>query len=580
MTPSAQLRGRITGFAPRRWLKGYGRETLRADLTAGLTVAVMIIPQSMAYAQLAGIPPAYGLYASVVPLIVYALVGTSLHLAVGVIAIDMLLLRAGLEGVADPGTETYIQLAVLLTLVVGIMQLLMGLARMGFLVNLLSRPVMVGFTSGAALLIALSQVGALTGMDLGGAIALPALVRTGLQHWGEVALSPLTMGLSSVAVILLMRRWVPRIPGALVVMVLATVMVGVLGFGDLALIGEVPAGLPALSVPTALGVGTIRSLLPTALALSFLQFLTVISLGKVFAAHFRYSLGHNRELLAIGSANLAGSLFQGLPISGSLSRSAVNVEVGGRTPISNVVTALLVAICLLFFTSALALVPVAVLGAIIVVAATRLIDVRSMRFLIRAKNIDGAIAILTFAATVMIGILEGILVGVVASVLEILFQIGRPNIAVLGHLPGTRSFRDVSRTERARRVEGILVMRVDARFSFMNAERLKDVILDRTAVEPGLVHAVVVDASSINDLDTTAAQVLLEVNEILEEREVELHFAGAKGPVRKVLKRAGILEMLGEDRFHLSPHRAVRLILAEKGTSETYLKHVPGGMED
>ena len=372
----------------------------------------------------------------------------------------------------------------------------------------------------------------------------------------------------------------PKIPGALVVLVLATVAVALPVFGDLALVGEVPAGLPSFSIPAAIGIGTIRSLLPTALALSFLQFLTVISLAKVFAARFRYSLGHNRELLAIGSANLAGSFFQGLPISGSFSRSAVNVEVGGRTPMANIITALLVGICLLFFTSTLALVPVAVLGAIIVVAATRLIDVRSMRLLVRAKNIDGAIAILTFTATAMLGILEGILVGVVASVLEILYQIGRPNIAVLGHLPGTRSFRDLRRTDRARRVDGILVMRVDARFSFMNAERLKDVILDRTAVEPGLVHAVVVDASSINDLDTTAAQILLEVNEILEERGVELHFAGAKSPVEKVLKRTGILEMLGEDRFHLSPHRAVRLILAEKGTSEAYLKHVPGGMED
>jgi SulP family sulfate permease len=566
-------------LGPARWLRDYDTSTLQADVLAGLTVAVMLVPQSMAYAQLAGVPPAFGLYASVIPLLVYPILGTSLHLAVGVIAIDMLIVNAGLSGLAEPGSDRYLELAILLTVMVGTIQVAMGLARMGFLVNLLSRPVMVGFTSGAALLIALSQLGALTGMELGSARVLPDLLRTLFLQAGEIQGLPLLIGLGAIALLLLLRWKAPRVPGSLVVVVVGTLAVVLLGLGEegVEMVGSVPAGIPTPSIP-GVDLEGVTGLLPTAITLALVQFLTVTSLGKVFAARFRYRLGYNRELLAVGAANLAGSVVRALPVSGSFSRSALNVEAGARTPMANVVAAIVVGLCLLFLTPILSFIPVAVLGAIIVVAALGLLDLDEMRFLLRAKTVDGWIAVLTFLATLGVGILEGILVGVAASVVAILYRLSRPNAAVLGHLPGTRSFRDVQKAPGAQALEGILMLRVDASFSFVNAEFLKDVILDRTAEADRDIRAVVVDASSINDLDTTAARVLQEVGEILENREIELYFGGVKEPVQKVLRRSGLLESLGEDRFFLSPHRAVTHLLQSWGTSEEYLDSVPGGL--
>jgi SulP family sulfate permease len=571
-------RGRL---GPGRWVAGYGFGTFRADLFAGLSVAVLIIPQSMAYAHLAGVPPTYGLYASVVPLLVYPLLGTSAHLAIGVIAIDMLILRSGLVGLAEPGTATYLQLAVLVTLMVGVIQIGMGLARMGFLANLLSRPVMVGFTSGAAVLIAAGQITALTGMELEGARVLPRMAWAAARHAGEMRLVPLFFGGASVVILLALRWWKPMVPGPLVVVVLGVLaVVGLrLTAGEVALVGYVPAGLPVAVAPS-VDLAAVGSLLPTALTLALVQFVTVISLGKLYAARFRYSVGQNRELLAVGAANVAGSFFRALPVSGSFARTALNVQAGARTPLANAVTAVGVALCLLFLTPVLALVPVPVLGAIVVVAALALLDLPEMRFLLRAKSVDGWIAILTFGGTLLLGILEGVLIGVTASVLAVLYRISHPNTAVLGHVPGTRSFRDLRYSPEARPVEGVLMLRVDASFGFINAEFLKDLLLDGTAETGPDVRAVVLDASSVNDLDTTAARVLVEVKEVLDLRGIDLYVSGVKEPVRRVLARTGATEAIGPDRFFLSPHRAVIRILTRWDASESYLRDIPGGHVD
>jgi len=568
------------GFRLAPWLAGYDRRTLRKDLVAGLTVGIVLIPQSMAYALLAGVPPIYGLYASLVPLLVYALLGTSGQLAVGVIAIDMLVVHAGLSSMAPAASADYVELAILLALMVGVTQLFMAVTRMGFVANLLSRPVMAGFTAGAAVIIAVSQLAGLAGFETQGGTALPELVSQLLRHGEEVRLLPLVVGCASIAAILGLRHWAPRIPPVLVVVVLGTALTWLLGLEarGLPLIGDVPRGIPAFTLPP-LEPGVIRSLVPTALALALLQFITVASLGKVFAARRGESIQPNRELLAIGVANVAGGLFRALPVSGSFSRTALAEQAGSETPAANLVAATLVVVGLLVLTPVLGFVPVALLSAIIVVAALGLLDIQEIRFLLRAKSVDGWIAIGTFVSTAFFGILNGIFVGVAASVLAILYRISRPNAAVLGHLPGTRSFRDVRHSEEAQSVEGILMLRVDASFSFMNAEYLKEVILKHTAPGASGIEAIVVDASSINDLDTTAATVLLNVKKTLDEEGIELYFGGVKEPMRDVLAQTGLLEILGEDSVFLSPHRAVTHILQKRGEPESYLQNVPGGIE-
>jgi SulP family sulfate permease len=444
---------------------------------------------------------------------------------------------------------------------------------------------MVGFTSGAALIIALSQVNALTGIDPQGGQDLPFIAWATARNVEQFRVLPLVVGGFALAALILLRRWKPVLPGALVLVALGTLIVLLLGpeRAGVEVIGAIPPGLPSLSMPSLGGQGPngpgLVALLPTAGALALVQFLTVVSLGKVFATRFRYRVVPNRELVAIGAANVVGGLFQGVPVSGSFSRTAVNADVGAKTPMSNVVAAVAVALCLLFLSPVLALVPVPVLGAVIIIAALGLLDVDEMRFMLKVKSVDGWIAVLTFGATVLTGIMEGILVGVLASLAIVLYRLSRPNAVVLGHLAGTRSFRDITEHPDARTLDGILILRIDASFSFMNAEYLMDLILARTRDAPGSVRVVVLDASSVNDLDTTAAHVLWDVKDVLDQQQVRLLFGGVKDRVMRVLARSGLLVALGEDSFFLSPHRAVRHVLTEWGISESYLRQVPGGME-
>ncbi len=567
-------------FAIVDWLPRYDRRDLRGDTVAGLTVGVMLIPQGMAYAVLAGVPPIYGLYASLVPLLLYPLFGTSRHLALGVIAIDMLIVAAGLGGLAEIGEGEYIALAILLAMLVGVMQMAMGLARLGFLVNLLSRPVISGFTSAAALIICFSQLENLLGVPLPRTQYVHVILWELVQQVGETHLLTLGVGLGAVLLIVGLRKWKPIFPAGIVAVALGLLA----GWGltlegeGVAVVGAIPTGLPTPSLP-AFDAPTLRALLPTAATLVLVQFMTVISLGKLFAAKHRYSISANRELFALGAANFFGGIFRSIPVSGSFSRTAVNDQAGARTPLANVVAAGLVALTLLFLTPIFYYLPIPILGAIILVAAFGLLDVQEMRYLLRTKRIDGYLALLTFLATLIIGIQEGILIGVAASVTAIMYRISRPNVAVLGHLPGTRSFRDTHRVKEAVPIENILILRIDASFSFANAELLKDLILKQSQEDGADVRAVIIDASSVNDLDTTAVAVLTAVEETLAERGVELYFGGMRGTARGVMVRSGLVEKLGEDHFFLSPHRAVVHVLKKWGRSADYLEDVPAQAE-
>jgi len=531
---------------------------------------------SMAYAVLAGLPPIFGLYASLVPLVIYPVFSTSRHLAIGTVAIDMVIVAVGLGVMAEPGTPRYIELAILLALMVGAIQMLMGVARLGFVVNLLSRPVIGGFMSAALLIIGFSQLGNLLGIDLPRTQQVFVLVREAIRQAGQIQPWSLALGGGSIALLVGLGRWQRLIPGPLVVVVLGTL--GVWGLGmdreGIAIVGAIPTGLPTPSLPD-LDVPTLQALLPTALALVFVQFLSVISLGKVFAARHRYWIRPNRELFAIGAANFIGGFFRSIPVSGSFSRTAVNEQAGAHTPLTNVVAAGLVALTLVFLTPLFHYLPIPILAAIIIVGVLSLLDLGEIRYLIRAKRVDGGLAILTFLATFFIGILQGILIGVVASVVAVMYRLSRPNIAVLGHLPGTRSFRDVRRRGEAQPIKGVLMLRVDASFSFVNSEYLKDFILQESQAEDAPVRAVVLDASTMNDLDTTAVGVLMYVAEALREREIDLYVSGVKGTSRDVVQRSGLVDVVGVDHFFLSPHRAVMHILAGWDRLDEYLEKVP-----
>lgn len=545
-----------------KWVPKYNSDTLKGDLTAGLTVGVMLIPQAMAYAVLAGVPPIYGLYASVIPLLIYPLVGTSRHLAFGVVAIDMLIVSAGVGLIAEPGSSTYVMLVIVLTVMVGLIQIAMSVARLGFIVTLLSKPVIIGFTAAAPIIISMSQLDNLLGLQVAHSRHIYALAA---EYWNSIhsiPLIPAVIGIASIILLLILKKYFKAAPKALIVVVVSAIIVWAIELPttSLDLVGSIPEGLPHIVAPD-FTFEELRRLLPTAITLALVQFMNVISLGRTFGFKHQYSVRPNRELFGIGAANFLGGFFQAIPTSGSFSRSAVNEQAGAQTPFANIFSALVVIIALLFLTPLLYFIPMPALAAIIIVAALGLIDFEEVKYLFKTKERDGYVAIFTFFTTLFIGIQEGILLGVAASLLGVLIRASRPNIAVLGHVNNSRIYRDVSRFPEAKQIEGILTIRFDASFSFNNADYLKEYVIEKSEESDRKISHVVIDGMSINDLDTTALEALNMVVQSLRELDIELHFAGLKGPIRDVMLRSGLARKMGGSHFHLTPHEAVTYIL-------------------
>lgn len=545
-----------------RWITRYGWEELRRDGAAGLAIGAMLIPQGMAYAVIAGVPPIYGLYAGLIPLLVYPWLATSRHLVIGPVAIDLLIVSAAVGMMAEAGTDRYIALAVAMAAMVGITQIAMGLAKLGFVANLLSRPVIDGFTTAAAIIIAASQLEHLLGIDMPQSQYVHELVWAAVTQVGAVHTLTLGIGLGSMVLLWLLRRFAPRIPQAIVLVVVMILGSWLFDWESqgVAVVGAIPGGMPGFAVPD-VSLGDLQDLLPAAVTLALVQFMKDISLSRLFATRNKYTVDANRELMAIGAANLAGSFFRSIPVSGSISRSALNDRLGARTPLHNLFAALVIALTLLVLTGLFYYLPMPALAGLIMMAALSLVDGSELKALFEARRRDFVIAMVTAAATLLVGIQSGIVFGIGATLLAVLYRISRPNVAELGHVPGTRLFRDIERFDQAERLDNILVLRVDAAFSFANAEFFKQYILEKSEREGRHIRVVVIDGTSINDLDTTAIEALGTVIESLKESDIELHFTGLIGPVREVVRRSGLHTRLGEDHFHMDPHDAVVSIM-------------------
>lgn len=537
-------------------LRGYGADALRADLTAGLTVGVMLIPQGMAYALIAGLPPIYGLYAALVPIVIYGLLGTSRQLAVGPVAMVSLLVAAGVAPLAGDDPARYIALALTLAVMAGAIQFVLGLARFGFLTNFLSHPVLSGFTSAAALIIGLNQLKHVLG------VGLPRTNNVFVILWGAVTALPgthlltLGIGLASIVLLVVLRRWKKTFPGALVVVVLGTVVVWLGGLADqgVRIVGEIPRGLPTPVLP-AVTLADVSALLPAALAIALVGFMESIAVAKALATKHRYRVDSNRELVALGLANLVGAVFQAYPTTGGFSRTAVNDQAGARTTVASLISAAVIGLTLLFLTPLFRFLPQAVLGAIILVAVAGLFDVREMRYLWKVKRADFVLLFVTFFATLVLGIEDGILVGVVTSLVLVIHQSSRPHTAILGRLPGTDTYRNVVRHPDAVTRTDVAVIRVDAALYFANIEFVRERVLAAVG-QSDRMKTVVFDAYPVNRIDATAAHALVELIDTLADRRVRLVFAGVKGPVMDVLRRAGVADRLGDEAFFPDVHAA------------------------
>jgi len=554
----------ITKFIPiLDWIKSYNSEDAKGDLNAGITVGIMLIPQGMAYAMLAGLPPIYGLYASIVPLILYAIFGTSRQLAVGPVAMVSLLVLAGVGEIAEVGSDRFIQLAIMTAMAVGLFQFFMGVFRMGFLVNFLSHPVLSGFTSAAALIIGGSQVKSILGIDIPRTNYVHEIVMSTIQKASEIDLFTALIGFGSIATIILLRKWKKTFPSALVVVGLGTLVTYFFSLHEsgVAIVGQVPEGLPSFQL-TAFTWSDFEAILPTVLVISLVGYMESIAVAKAIANKHGYKVDPNQELIGLGVANIGGALFQAYPTTGGFSRTAVNDQAGSSTGMASIISAVIIALTVLFLTPLFYYLPKAVLGAIIIVAVAGLFDNHEMKHLWKTDKKDLAMLMATFVATLALGIEEGIAIGVLLSLVMVIYNSTKPHSTELGRLGETKNFRNVNRYKDAKTEEEILVYRFDSELYFANVEHFRSAIDDLIDEKGEGLELVVLDASAINSVDSTGVHALEELIKDLGEKDIELYFAGAIGPVRDKLKISGITDGLSISNFYFDVSDAIEAFKA------------------
>ncbi len=559
------------------WLPKYEKGNLKGDLSAGLTVGVMLIPQGMAYAMIAGMPPIYGLYAATVPLILYTMLGTSRQLAIGPVAMVSLLTAAGVGAMAEAGSETYIGLVIALALLVGLLQLLLGVFRLGFMVNFLSHPVISGFTSAAAIVIGLSQLKHLLGINMPRGEHLHEILRGAWQNIGETNLLTLGIGLGAIALIQLVKRWKKSFPGSLLAVAAGIILVWGLGLHEsgVKIVGKVPGGLPAFGLPD-FSIETAKALMPIGLAIALVSFMESIAVAKAMQSrHRNYKLDANQELIALGTANIGGALFQSFPVTGGFSRTAVNDQAGARTGMAAIFSAVLVVVTLLFLTPLFEFLPNAVLASVIMVAVAGLVDYKEAVHLWHSNRSDFAMWMVTFLATLFIGIEQGIGLGVILSIALVIFRTTRPHIAVLGRVPGSDFYRNVERFSNLEQRPDILIMRFDAQLYFANVNHFRESIDDLVSKKGNALRAIVINAESINNLDSSGVHALEELIEQYRQQNIGVYFVSVKGPVRDAMAKAHLIDKIGGQNFFMSNQQAVDAIDQVKtGGEDTYAGYV------
>ncbi len=539
---------------------------------AGIVLTALLVPAGMGYAEASGLPAIYGLYATIIPLVVYALVGPSRILVLGpdsslapLIAAAVLPLAAGSEAEA-------VALAGILAILSGLLCVLAGLARFGFIADLLSKPVRYGYMNGIALTVLLSQVPKLFGFSIDAEGVIPearALVRGVVD--GETNTAALIIGVACLVVIFAFKRWRPRIPGVLVAVVGATVAVGVFGLAqryDLSVVGPLPKGLPSFEIPS-VSADHVGALVAGAIGIALVSFADTSVLSRTFAIRGGYRVDPNQELVALGAANVAAGFFQGFSVSSSSSRTPVAEAAGAKTQVTGLVGALAIALMLLFFPNLVQNLPDSALAAVVISAAIGLIEAKGVRKLYRVRKTEFALSIACFLGVAVLGVIEGIFIAVALSLLDFIRRAWRPYDAVLGRVDDLKGYHDVTRYPEAKRIPGLVLFRWDAPLFFANAEVFADRLRQAIASSPTPVRWVVVAAEPVTDLDTTAADVLRELDEELAAEGVDLRFAEMKDPVKDRLRRYALYERFGDDHFYPTIGAAVSAYLETTGIEWT-----------
>ncbi|KJK17565.1 SulP family inorganic anion transporter [Pseudomonas sp. BIGb0427] len=528
-----------------RWLPGlanllqYRREWFRHDLQAGLSVAAIQIPIAIAYAQIVGLPPQYGLYACILPMMVYALIGSSRQLMVGPDAATCAMVAGAIAPLAMGDPARLAQLSVIVTILVGLMLIGAGLARAGFIASFFSRPILIGYLNGIGLSLLAGQLGKVLGFQIEGNGFVLSLINL-LQRLGEIHWLTLVIGVAGLGLLIWLPRRYPRLPAALVTVAVATLVVGLFGldrFG-VAILGPVPAGMPELAWPQT-NLEEMKSLLRDALGIATVSFCSAMLTARSFAARHGYAINANHEFLALGVTNIAAGVSQGFAISGADSRTAVNDMVGGKSQLVGIIAALVIALILLAFTTPMAWIPQAALGAVLLMAGWGLIDVQSLKKIYRLSRFEFWLCVLTTVGVLGVGVLPGIIIAVTLAILRLLYSIYQPTDAVLGWVPGIEGQVDIRRHQDARTVQGLVVYRFDDAILFFNADYFKMRLLEAVQREEQ-PRAVLFDAEAVSSIDVSGIAALREVRDTLTARGIYFGIARARGRFLRMLVRSGI----------------------------------------
>ena len=562
---------------PPEWIKDYRSDTFASDLLAGIIVTIMLIPQSLAYALLAGLPAEMGLYASILPLLAYALLGSSRTLSVGPVAVVSLMTAMAVGKIAETGTPEYIAAAIALAALSGVMLLVLGVLRFGFLANFLSHPVVSGFITASAVVIGLSQVRHLLGVEASGDNLL-SLGSSLLRNIGDSNVTTLLTGLLAIAFLLwsrsslrqtLLKLGLPNTAANIlskagpVLVILATVAASyLLDFEQrgVSLVGAVPSGLPGLAMPP-LDPGLWSQLALSALLISIIGFVESVSVGKTLAAKRRQRINPNQELVALGGANVASAFSGGFPVTGGFSRSVVNFDAGAQTPAASILAALGIGLAALFLTPLLFYLPKASLAATIIVAVVSLVDLDLVSRAWRYSISDFAAVITTISATLLLGVELGVLAGIVVCILLHLFKTTRPHMAVVGAVAGTEHYRNVQRHNVITH-PNLVSLRIDESLYFANASYLEDYIYELVAGNEELEH-VILQCTAVNEIDMSALEALEAIDHRLREQGITLHLSEVKGPVMDALQAVNFLPQLSGEVF-LSHHQAVKALKTDE----------------
>lgn len=545
------------------WGRSYNSTTLTNDGVAAIIVTIMLIPQSLAYAMLAGLPAQIGLYASIMPLIAYAIFGTSRTLAVGPVAVVSLMTLTAASTIAPPGSAQFIAAALVLALLSGLFLLLMGLFKLGFLANLLSHPVVSGFITASGIIIATSQLKSILGIQASGA-AMPELVTSLFSSIGTVNIPTLVIGVLATAFLFWVRKGLKPLLmrlglkaraadltaktgpiAAVAVSTIATMVFGLEAKG-VQVVGDIPQSLPPFSVPL-IDLELWQKLAVPALLLSIIGFVESVSVGQTLAAKRRQRIDPDQELVGLGAANISAAFSGGYPVTGGFARSVVNFDAGAETPAAGAFTAIGIAVAALFLTPFLASLPIATLAATIIVAVLSLVDLKTPRTIWLYSKTDFAAMAATIGITLLAGVEPGVIAGVALSLALFLWRSSRPHAAIVGRVPETEHFRNIDR-HKVFTDPRILTIRIDESLTYLNARWLEEFILEQVADHKDVRHVILM-CSAVNAIDASALESIEAVNHRLDDADIRLHFSEVKGPVMDRLKRSHFLDELSGKVF-------------------------------